>query len=43
MPPALLHSQFETLEPPGPDERPITVEIGGTPDEIVRKITEQLG
>lgn len=43
MPPTLLHSQFETLEPPGPDEHPITVEIGGTPDEIVRQIREQLG
>ncbi len=43
MPAALLHSQFETLEPPGPDEHPITVEIGGTPDEIVRRIREKLG
>jgi carbohydrate kinase (thermoresistant glucokinase family) len=43
MPPELLHSQFETLEPPGPDEHPITVEIGGTPDELVRQIRKQLG
>ncbi len=42
MPPALLDSQFRTLEEPGPDENPITVEIGGTPDEIVRDIMEQL-
>ena len=43
MPPALLDSQFQTLEEPGPDENPIAVEIGGTPDEIVRTIRESLG
>jgi gluconokinase len=42
MPPALLDSQFRTLEEPGPDENCITVEIGGTPDEIVRTIMERL-
>ena len=42
MPPALLDSQFQTLEEPGPDENPITVEIGGTPDAIVRTIRERL-
>ena len=42
MPPALLDSQFATLEEPGPDENPITVEIGGTPDDIVRAIREKL-
>ncbi len=42
MPPSLLDSQFRTLEEPGPDENPITVEIGGTPDEIVHAIMEQL-
>ena len=42
MPPALLDSQFQTLEEPGPDEHPITVEIGGTPDEIVRAVLERL-
>jgi gluconokinase len=42
MPPALLDSQFQTLEEPGPDENPITVEIGGTPDQIVRAILERL-
>jgi carbohydrate kinase (thermoresistant glucokinase family) len=42
MPPALLDSQFATLEEPGPDENPITVGIGGTPDAIVRTITERL-
>jgi carbohydrate kinase (thermoresistant glucokinase family) len=42
MPPALLDSQFQTLEEPGRDENPITVGIGGTPDEIVRAILERL-
>jgi len=42
MPPALLDSQFQTLEEPGPDEHPITVDVDGTPDEIVHKIMEQL-
>jgi carbohydrate kinase (thermoresistant glucokinase family) len=42
MPPALLDSQFATLEEPGPDENPITVEIGGTPDEIVAAIRGKL-
>ena len=42
MPPALLDSQFATLEEPGPDENPIVVEIGGTPDEIVDEIREKL-
>jgi gluconokinase len=42
MPAALLDSQFRTLEEPGPEEQPITVEIGGTPDEIVRTIMERL-
>jgi gluconokinase len=42
MPPALLDSQFRTLEEPSPDEDPITVEIGGPPDEIVHAIMEQL-
>jgi len=42
MPPALLESQFRTLEEPGSDENPITVEIGGTPDDVVRTIRESL-
>jgi len=35
MPAALLDSQFTALEPPGPDERPITVSIDQPPDRIV--------
>jgi gluconokinase len=42
MPAGLLDSQFADLEPPGPDERSITVDIGGAPgteaDEIVRRL-----
>ena len=30
MPPGLLASQFKTLEPPQPDERPVTVSIDAT-------------
>jgi gluconokinase len=43
MPPDLLESQFQTLEEPGPDENAIVVDVGGSPDEIVRVIMEQLG
>jgi carbohydrate kinase (thermoresistant glucokinase family) len=42
MPVALLDSQFATLEEPGPDERPIVVDIGGRPAEIVAAIVRQL-
>jgi gluconokinase len=33
MPPALLDSQFATLEPPAPDERAIDVDIALAPEE----------
>ena len=42
MPPALLDSQFRTLEEPGPDECPIVVGIAATPDAIVASIREKL-
>ena len=42
MPVGLLDSQFVTLEEPGPDERPIVVDVGGTPDQIVADILRQL-
>jgi carbohydrate kinase (thermoresistant glucokinase family) len=42
MPATLLQSQFEALEEPGPDERPITVAVDGTPDEIVDKVLRAL-
>ena len=47
MPLALLDSQFATLEEPGGEERPIVVEIGGSPDavagEIVVRLTNSAG
>jgi carbohydrate kinase (thermoresistant glucokinase family) len=42
MPPALLDSQFSTLEEPSPDENPIAVDIGGEPKEIAREIAGRL-
>lgn len=42
MPPGLLTSQFKTLEPPTPDERPIKVSIDVTADAIVDDILRQL-
>jgi gluconokinase len=42
MPPELLASQFRTLEPPTPDERPITVTIDDTVETIVDNIVSQL-
>jgi carbohydrate kinase (thermoresistant glucokinase family) len=43
MPQELLHSQFEALEEPGGDERPITVSIEPEPPEIVAQILSSLG
>ena len=42
MPPALLDSQFTILQEPSPDERPIVVDIGAPPEEIVAEIVRQL-
>jgi gluconokinase len=42
MPPGLLASQFQTLEPPGPSERPITVSIDATIETIVDAIIRQM-
>ena len=42
MPQSLLHSQFEALEEPGPDENPITVSIVPAPREIVARIVSAL-
>jgi gluconokinase len=42
MPPELLASQFDTLEPPGADEHPIVVSIDGSVDVIVDDILRQL-
>jgi gluconokinase len=42
MPPGLLESQFDTLEPPQPDEHPVTVTIDASIDAIVADIVYQL-
>jgi carbohydrate kinase (thermoresistant glucokinase family) len=42
MPVALLDSQFATLEEPTPDERPIIVDVGGKPADIVHEIVRRL-
>jgi gluconokinase len=42
MPPELLASQFKTLEPPQPSERPITVSIDAPVEAIVDDIVRQL-
>ena len=42
MPASLLASQFATLEEPGEDEPVITVDIGGSPDQIVEAILDAL-
>ncbi len=43
MPPSLLQSQFETLQPPGADEPEIQVEIGPAPDAIADAVIAALG
>jgi gluconokinase len=43
MPPGLLDSQFETLEPPGADENPVTVSIDASVKTIVEDIVTRLG
>jgi gluconokinase len=42
MPPALLESQFKTLQPPGDDENPVTVSIDGSVEAIVDDIVRKL-
>jgi gluconokinase len=42
MPANLLDSQFAALEPPGPDENPITVAIDQPVDRIVEQIAAAL-
>lgn len=43
MPASLLDSQFAALEPPGPEEDPITVGIEDGPDAIVAAVAVRLG
>lgn len=42
MPASLLDSQIATLEPPGADEHPLTVDLGPTPAEVAETIVRQL-
>jgi gluconokinase len=42
MPPALLDSQFATLEEPAEDEHPIIVDIGGPAETAVEAVISQL-
>jgi carbohydrate kinase (thermoresistant glucokinase family) len=42
MPGSLLDSQFATLEPPGPDESPITIGIDRPAEDIVERIVALL-
>jgi gluconate kinase len=42
MPRSLLHSQFDALEEPAPDENPIVVSIEPAPREIVTQVLSVL-
>lgn len=42
MPPALLDSQFATLEEPGPDEHPIVIDIGPPAELTIQDAIRQL-
>jgi gluconokinase len=43
MAPQLLDSQFAVLEPPAPEEHPLTVDIAAPPDAIAAEIVARLG
>ena len=43
MPTTLLDSQINTLEPPGPDENTLVVDLGRKPAEEAAEIIERLG
>lgn len=42
MPSSLLDSQFAALEPPGPDEHAITVDVSGSPEQTASLVTAAL-
>lgn len=42
MPPALLDSQFATLEEPGADENPLVVQVEASKDAIVEQVVREL-
>jgi gluconokinase len=43
MPTTLLDSQLTTLEPPGPDENTLAVDVGRKPAEVAAEIIRRLG
>jgi ribose 5-phosphate isomerase A len=43
MPPSLLQSQFDTLEEPGPEENPLTLDVGPPTGQIAEAIIRMLG
>jgi ribose 5-phosphate isomerase A len=43
MPASLLQSQIDTLEEPGPDEDPLTVDVGPSPGQIAETVIRLLG
>ena len=42
MPPALLDSQFATLEEPGADEKPLVVQVEASKEAIVEQVVREL-
>ncbi len=42
MPPALLDSQFATLEEPGSDEKPLVVQVEASKEAIVEQVVREL-
>lgn len=42
MPPSLLDSQFATLEPPGPDEGALTLDVAAAPEWLVDRAANWL-
>ncbi len=42
MPPTLLASQMATLEPLGPDENSMMIDVTGTPTEVAVEIVSRL-
>jgi gluconokinase len=43
MPPSLLHSQFDILEPLEPDEPGVRVSVDGSAAEVLQRVVAALG
>ena len=43
MPPALLDTQFATLEPPAADARTLVLDVGPSPEDLVEAVVAWLG